>query len=265
MESQSRLQKSLIAKTEEHNRHRLEIIEDTIVNERGSHFEEVRNKLLLNKMYEKFLTQTIIHEMRAHNKLEDAYQKVKLKTGLHNIDEIIERFLTQEASYRELTAGLHLKEDQCNHYKEKLKLLQTALADLETKKPSRDEDQQSVSRALIVINQSQSKKEELEGVVLKINTWVDNMLKKVDHRLSQEEITHFSIEKKLIVLKGCIFSVLETSKSEKTLNVSMDETKKKALQDIIEKYKLTKSVYELTDQKRKSKSLSKKSSRAHRN
>ena len=48
------------------------------------------------KFWHKFIKKRLVHEHKRSVHLEQAFQAIKAGTGLSDVDEIVERFLTKE-------------------------------------------------------------------------------------------------------------------------------------------------------------------------
>ena len=179
MENQSVLKKKMLEKTEEHNKHRLEIVELTMIDERSSHLDEIRNSKLLHFGFDHlFLRKKLEKEKHVFNRLNDAFLKVKIQTGLHDIDDVIERFLTQESNYRELIGNLQVKEKRVDEFKEKIQDVQARVDGLNEIKGNfgLGTDVQKIAQE---VNRLKEKKKELVGVKLIMDIWIENIAKKM--------------------------------------------------------------------------------------
>ena len=187
LETQSQIKKVLIEKTEEHNRHRLEIIELTMIEERSAHYEEIRNSILLHYCYDGFLRIKLSKEKIIFNRLNEAFSQVKIKTGLQNIDEAIERFLTHEHNYRELTQNLQSKELECNEYKSKINGMQTKINILADHKDSAAQGKDILKKSVEDLCRVKAKYDEIGKVHLFINIWIDSMFKRMGFKAQNAE------------------------------------------------------------------------------
>lgn len=262
MSVQSKSQKAVMAKTEEQRRHRLEIIENTMINDNGTHYEDLRNRLLLCKMYEKYLTRKTLMEMKEHGKLNEAYQQVRLKTGLSNIEEIIEKFLTQEMNYNELTQDLHMKESMLSEYQFKLVELQKNLGGVGEEKAIKN-NSPAVLEEIINLGKVTEKKIEIEVVIRKINVWLGNMIIKLSPGLVQDKLEGKPLGEKFLILKDIVKKCLLVAKADEGTKIIENEKRKEFVNNLIEKYKLTKRLSALITSPKvvQSGTLSKSSSR----
>jgi hypothetical protein len=231
METQSKLKKSMIAKTEEHNRHRLEIIELTMIDDRSAHLEDIRKKMLLHKWYYKALAKKLITEKVNFTRLEEAFLKVKIQTGLVNVEEVIEKFLTQEANYKQVVDSLHTKELECSEYHEKIQKMQKKVAKIGQEKVGKKIVNEEVKNMIEKNLRAKEKKFEIDKAFLKINVWIENALKKIDKSVEFEAIKGLSMKKKFELLKEII--------REKRKELSSDQEnrpKSMKLDEIVEFY-----------------------------
>jgi hypothetical protein len=240
MKAQSKLKKSLITKTEEYNKNRIDIVEKTMIDERSSHLEEMRNSLISHKMYDKLLSKKLVIVKNIFNRLDEAFQKVRIKTGLFNAEEVIVKFLTQEANYQALTQTLHAKELECNEYKKKIDDIQEKVAVLDEDKPSKEYATEEIKQKINEIGRSKEKKSEIWKIFLKINIWVDNIIKKIDPVVSEEEIKALNLSQKFKLLKGLVSNILNDPASSRSIKVEFEAHNKLKIEDIhnfYQKYK----------------------------
>ncbi|OMJ94150.1 hypothetical protein SteCoe_2792 [Stentor coeruleus] len=204
METQSKLKKSIITKTEEHNKHRLEIVEQTMIDERSAHLEEIKTGVLLHRMYEKTLSRKMIFIKEVFNRLDSAFQRVRIKTGLYNIEEVIEKFLTQEANYKALTDNLHRKEVECSEYKKKISEMQEKVASLAEEKLEKKSGHDMMKDALNRLLRSKEKAAEMDKLKLKMHIWVENYTKKASGGIEGDDFKSFSLREKFARLKDLV-------------------------------------------------------------
>lgn len=248
LKTQSKLKKSVLTKTEEHNKHRLDIIEQTMIDERSAHLDQMRNGLLMSKYYNKFLSQKLVTIKQTFNKLDEAFQKVRIKTGLSNVDEVIEKFLTQESNYQLLTFVLHQKEEECSDYKAKLFLLQANVNELNDTKLIKNKDSNELKRKFDEFYRVREKKREIDKIFLKINIWVDNTTKKINPEQAPSET--LSLKEKFGILKNLVSDILKNQGNQKERYREIEEIKKNFdLESIVETYHLIKKVKKSRNEK----------------
>lgn len=229
MENQSKLKKAMITKTEEHNKHRLEIVEQTMIDERSAHLEELRNGVLIYKMYEKFLSKKLVYEKSTFTRLDDAFQRVRVKTGLYNIEEVIEKFLTQEANYKVLTDNLHKKEIECSEYKIRLSEIKDKVSMLDEERVEKKHEPEIVKKSLNKALRAKEKLADIENLYLKLYTWVDNYIKKAHGNRVDETGEKMSLKEKFARLKDLVKMMLKSVDEVNTNNIYIDAMRRLSL------------------------------------
>lgn len=179
LENQSKLKKKLIEKTQEHNRHRLEIVELTMIEESSAPLEKMRESHLLHKAFNFLFHKKISNEKVKHTQLENAFLTVSLKTGIHSVDDLIEKFLTQEKNYSQITNEVQIKEQDLTVFNKKLNDLQFKVNILSSKKQFKLLGGDGLKKANEELLKLREKKEELQKVITKISTWIQLNERKV--------------------------------------------------------------------------------------
>lgn len=234
MENQSVLKKKMLEKTQEHNKHRLEIVELTMIDERSSHLDEIRNSKLLHFGFDHlFLRRKLAKEKIVFNRLNDAFVKVKIQTGLHDIDDVIERFLTQESNYRELTRNLQEKEKRVDEFKEKIQNVQARVDGLNEIKGILHLGN-DIQKIVQEVNRLKEKKNELVGAKFIMNIWIENIGKKMG--ILEDNVEGLSLMEKYTRFgKGVLNMIrkyVELGTSEKNEN----KRKKLKVEEIVQAY-----------------------------
>lgn len=85
----------------------LEIAEAAAKDDKDSHEVKLRECFLLNKLWQHYLNKKLEKERNQAVKVEKAFKKIKLATGLGDIHEICERFLTREQNYLTLISAVN--------------------------------------------------------------------------------------------------------------------------------------------------------------
>mmetsp|Transcript_23345 Transcript_23345/g.23090 ORF Transcript_23345/g.23090 Transcript_23345/m.23090 type:complete len:119 (+) Transcript_23345:818-1174(+) len=76
------------------------------------------------------MTMKFTKEMQKNSIYENAYQKIKITTGLQEIGQIVENFLTKEQTYKSLMVAVNQKEIECNSYRQKIDNMQKNVSDI---------------------------------------------------------------------------------------------------------------------------------------
>lgn len=247
LNTQSQNKKVLIEKTEEHNRHRLEIVELTMIEERSAHYEELRNSKLLHFCYDGFLRIKLFKEKIIFNRLNEAFSQVKIKTGLQNIDEVIERFLTHEHNYRELTQNLHSKEIKCNEYRDKINEMQKKIDYLANHKDSTAQEKDSLKRSIEDLCRLKEKNDEIGKIHLFINIWIDSMFKRMGFK--GQDIQSFHLVEKFKLFSQNVSNLFKNFLNMTRIQENENKRKKVRIQEIMQVY-LALNVFKNRNQER---------------
>ena len=104
----SEIQKSIRNK-EESVRRRIERqkknqeIAEAAANESKDQSEaEMRDKLYIQKMWSSFMRKKMDNEMSKSAQIDEAFKQIKTATGVTNVQELVQRFLTREQTYSQL-------------------------------------------------------------------------------------------------------------------------------------------------------------------
>lgn len=85
----------------------------------------MREKYIVHKFWHSLLKKRLLEERDRSTKLEQAYGKIKLGTGMSDMGEIVERFLTKEKTYAQMLQEVESNEKKLEEvtkiYKEKKK------------------------------------------------------------------------------------------------------------------------------------------------
>lgn len=85
----------------------LEIAEAAAKDDKDSHEVKLRECFLLNKLWQHYLNKKLEKEMNQAVQVEKAFKRIKTATGLNDINEICERFLTREQNYLTLISAVN--------------------------------------------------------------------------------------------------------------------------------------------------------------
>ena len=71
------------------------------------------DKYMVQKLWSAFLTKKMATEMGKYRHLEDAFQKIRTSTGNSDVQELVNKFVTREATYSQLLATVGSNEKHC--------------------------------------------------------------------------------------------------------------------------------------------------------
>ena len=63
---------------------------------------EMRDKLYIQKMWSSFMRKKMDNEMSKSAQIDEAFKQIKTATGVTNVQELVQRFLTREQTYSQL-------------------------------------------------------------------------------------------------------------------------------------------------------------------
>ena len=103
---------------DERQKRQLEISEAAANEDKDSEELKLRESLLVNRLWYIILSKKHEAEIKKASEIEKAFQKIRIATGLSEIDDVVERFLTREQNYSTLLIAVNESENKL----EKLKL-----------------------------------------------------------------------------------------------------------------------------------------------
>jgi hypothetical protein len=103
---------------EERQKRQAEISEAAANDDKDSQELKLRETLLLNRMWYVILTKRYELEVKKSSDIEQAFQKIKINTGLNDINDVIEKFLTKEQTYNSLLSTIAESEKKLESLKE---------------------------------------------------------------------------------------------------------------------------------------------------
>lgn len=117
LQSNLKLREETSRKRDERQKRQLEIIEIAANEERDKRAMEIREKMMLHRLWLKYLNWKLHSEITKSNAIEEAFQQIRAATGVQNIDDIVEKFLTKEHAYCEVTDTISELQSKVSEYK----------------------------------------------------------------------------------------------------------------------------------------------------
>lgn len=59
----------------------------------------MRDKLQIQKLWSSFMRKKMDNEMKKSQQIDEAFKQIKTATGVTNVQELVQRFLTREQTY----------------------------------------------------------------------------------------------------------------------------------------------------------------------
>lgn len=118
LEKNMKERQEIASRREERQRRQVEISEAAAIDGKDSYEIKIRENLLTNRMWYMFLRKKIEAEIAKGGEIEQAFQQIKAATGMSDINEIVEKFLTKETSYKSLVGAVDEAEKKLEALKE---------------------------------------------------------------------------------------------------------------------------------------------------
>jgi hypothetical protein len=106
LERNVRMRQEASVRREERQKRQTEIAEAAAKADSNSQESRLRNNVMLLRFWYKFLVKKLSTEQSNSSTIEEAFQKIRAGTGLQDVTEIVERFLTREQTYNEFISGV---------------------------------------------------------------------------------------------------------------------------------------------------------------
>lgn len=225
---------------EEWKKHQETMYEEAVIEDRSAKNLKLKEGLSLHRLWYKVLTRIYQRKKEKSQQLEEAFQNVKVLTGIPEISMVVENFLTKEQTYGELMRTVGKKEVECSSYKAKIDKMQALVNNFSNKEISdssslsamREQQQQNI-RELLELSQ---KKFVIENTVAKLKNWIRLMIRKFNkilnkphEELPDDKALSFYIE---VIRKICKLSD-EADLNEKSLGMRVEDNRKFAVSSAI--------------------------------
>lgn len=125
---------------EESSKHREQIADAAQSQISNTETIELRNRALLSKMWFFYLNKKFQAESDKGGILEAPFQKIKITTGMQNVEEILTRFLTREEAYKDLVTAVKDSENKLKSIKTDLESSALHLKSLKIKSGQEKEE-----------------------------------------------------------------------------------------------------------------------------
>ncbi|CAG9329788.1 unnamed protein product [Blepharisma stoltei] len=102
LEKNVKLRQEAALRREERQKRQADIAEAAANDDKDSHEVKLRESLLMHRFWYTILQRKLDAEMQKAIGVEQAFQKIRAATGLMDVQDIVERFLTREQTYTQL-------------------------------------------------------------------------------------------------------------------------------------------------------------------
>lgn len=178
-----------ISKNAEHSdrqdlwkQHRETMYEAAVIEDRSVKNLSIKESVALHRLWFSVLTKIFSNKKQKSQKLEEAFLKIKIATGIPEITSIVEKFLTKEQNYEALMQTVSNKELECSNYKKKINELQTGVNNYANRSVSNkseiDQMRGNLESKAIELYELANKKFLIENIRAKIRTWMKLMIGK---------------------------------------------------------------------------------------
>lgn len=118
LERNVRMRQEASNRREERQKRQAEIAEAAAKADSDSQESRLRDNVLLLRFWYNFLKWKLENERNRSVDIEKAFQKIRVATGLQDVQEIVERFLTREQTYNEFISGVSEAESKLEALKQ---------------------------------------------------------------------------------------------------------------------------------------------------
>jgi hypothetical protein len=217
-------QKELSENRLAHRKMQEEMREKAMIEDHSSQLEGIREKYLLHFMWHMVSTIRFQSEQVKWKRYEDAFLRIKLATGIHDIPLLVEKYLTKEQIYSDFLFSVKKKEKELVDYQQKIKKLQknidklNQIDDLQIEK-SKFEEMGLIRKQVF---EESSKMKQLVIVQNKIQDWCQKFITKVAvFNRDQEDFQKNDLKKCFFHVKDVALKVMKNLRNdqEKFINV----------------------------------------------
>lgn len=214
---------------QEHNRRHIEICEQVDNEESIRNFKGIRERVMLSKLWYMFLSNKLKDYITKFGTIDLAFRKIRSITGLTDISEVVEKFLTKENLYNELMSMVN----QNKAIKDKMikdnKDLQSKIEELNICEKHKNIEG-NVRELLDVIQGNRVRNayekerlEKIQALKVKLEAWVKKVIGKFK---IQADFQKFSIVELIDALRSTVLDELRGMNLTPDLKVMKEITKK---------------------------------------
>lgn len=197
-----------------------EIAETAANEERDLKNNTKREAVLLNTFWAKYLSWNLRKSKLKSQYIEDAFEKIKTDTLIHDINDVVSKFLIKENTFIELMGVLKHNKEKCSKMMKKNDLIEGKIDDLLLAQKS------DLDSNIVIMKENlhswiarrykvKERLERLKTIKDKIKTWSEKALKKLDVKLKGKE----KLGEMFFLMKNVIVGKLSVKK-EKTMFIT---------------------------------------------
>ena len=151
LERELKSREEIAERREDRQKRQFEIAEAAANDDKDSHEVKLREALLLYKVWFSYINKKLTCEMQQAVDVERAFSKIKSATGLSDVNEIVEKFLTRERNYFILINAVNEAEKKLNYLRTENLTAKEMLHNLHYNDPKIKNDE--TSKGTIIANE----------------------------------------------------------------------------------------------------------------
>ena len=156
--------------------------EAAAIEDRSTKNLSLKEGLSLHKLWYNILTKIYERKKEKSKHLEEAFQNIKILTGIPEVALVVENFLTKEQTYVALMVTVNNKENECSKYQKKIDEMQACVnnfANKDINDGTSFSDMKRIQEAKIrELFELSNKKFVIENTYSKVKTWIKLMIRK---------------------------------------------------------------------------------------
>lgn len=227
------LQKSIKNKEEsvqrrmERIRRQQEIAEAAANENKDSTEKKMRETFMLHKLWSAFMRKKMDREMSGSHSIDEAFKKIKTATGVTDVQELVQKFLTREQTYSELLLAVSDSERRIDQLKKDNEQLRARLHELQMDSQDNDENSGHViepediidlRKQLDDVNMTtelkRSKFYNVEIVNDQVSGWAKRVSVKIDDTLTNDQAEKADIVDLFELISTKVCEILDQVKEE---------------------------------------------------
>jgi hypothetical protein len=238
-ELQRKIEKARIASNrhEEWKKYQETMFEAAVIEDNSAKNLHLKEAVALHRLWYSILTKIYERKKLRSQKLEEAFQRIKIATGIPEIVDIVANFLTKEQTYEALMRTVNQKEAECAKYKERIDEIQKAVDNSSNRSISDaanvEEMKESGHQQLKSVLELSQKKFLIGNVHSKVRNWMRLMITKfnkirgrLDGEVKENEKLVFYVEEIRRIFK-------EKNGDDTKLGKAVEENRKYAVDSMI--------------------------------
>lgn len=214
----------------EHERRHVEICEQVDNEETIRKFKGIREQVMLSKFWYSFLSNKLKDNIVKFGAIDLAFRKIRSITGLTDITEVVEKFLTKENLYNELMTMVNQNKATRENMLKKNRELENKIEEFNISEKHLSIGQ-NLRELLEVIQSNRARNgyekerlEKIQALRIKLESWIRKIILKF--KGTYEGLKNFSLVELMMVLKSSVFEELGLMNIPPNSKVLKEITKK---------------------------------------